>query len=172
VAHSANSDSADSGKLHLISTESKTKVISFEPKTGWGIRWFVKEKEQRIVVERKNNRRYEYDFAGNLLDPERYEAERIQDASPEELVIIVQEKLKEASGSELPSLIELLDSAFTRGLNNYHDYRPLAFRLRGEANEALENTQKAISDFKSAMDLDPKIGVKRKLQKLEKSVAK
>ncbi len=172
VVQSANSKTDDSGKLHLIDTENQQKVSSFEPKTGWCKDWSVNEELQRIIVSNNNNRSYEYDFSGELQNPEKYDAESIEDASPEQLVIIVQEKLKNAQTSEVSSLIDLINSALERGLNNFHDYRPLAYRLRGEANEKIGETNKAIQDYRSALEIDPKIGVKRKLQKLERSVQK
>ena len=169
MIQSANSKTDDSGKLHLIDTENQQKISSFVPKTGWCKEWSVNEELQRIVVCNNNNRSYEYDFSGELQNPERYEAESIEDASPEQLVIIVKEKLNDAQLSDIPSLIQLINSALESGLNNFHDYRPLAYRLRGEANEQAGNISEAIIDYRSALELDPKIGVKRKLQKLERS---
>jgi tetratricopeptide (TPR) repeat protein len=103
------------------------------------------------------------------LDRERFERERIEDASPTDLVIIVQEQLKNATAEQLPYLLSLIDRAFEGNLSAYHDYQALAFRLKGEINESLGNNDLAISAYREAIGINPKIGVKQRLKKLEKA---
>lgn len=80
----------------------------------------------------------------------------------------MQEKLKERGPEQPATLLSILDSALAGNLCEYHDYRALAYRLRGEILEATNSPDDARAAYKEALSLNPKIGVKRRLENLEK----
>ncbi len=163
-----NSKSDESSKLFLFDINKARKICCFIPHTGWANKYKFLESEGIIHLCYKNDRRYRYSINGEFLDSDKYEKERIEDASSTDLVMIVKEKIKITSHEFLPSLLLLLDKALKGNLSEYHDYRALAYRLRGEIHDALNNYNEAITAYRKAIEIDPKIGVKRRLQKLEK----
>lgn len=170
VVQLCNSDSKDSGKLYLFDV-SQSKIISaFVPETGWADKYEFSLPERIVYLCYKNNRRYAYSFDGTFLDNQRYDRERVEDASPTDLVLIVREKLSGATQEQLPSLLSMINKAFEGNLSVCHDYRALAYRLKGEIQESLDNVEQAISAYQEALNIDPKIGVKQRLKKLEKAI--
>ena len=171
VAQMCNSDTDDSGKLFLFEVNQEKVITAFIPETGWANEYEFSVPNGFLNLCYRGNRKYKYKFDGSFLDRERFERERIEDASPTDLVLIVQEQLKSATEEQLPELLSLIDRAFVSNLSAYHDYRALAFRLKGEINESLGNNDLAISAYREAIGINPKIGVKQRLKKLEKTNA-
>jgi len=171
VAQMCNSDTDDSGKLFLFEISQPKVIAAFIPETGWANEYEFSVPDGILSLCYRGNRKYKYRFDGTFLDTERFERERVEDASPTELVLLVREKMKSATNEELPGLLSLIDRAFAGNLSEYHDYRALAFRVKGEINESLGNKDQAISAYQEAINIDPKIGVKQRLKKLEKANA-
>jgi hypothetical protein len=163
-----NSKSDDSSKLFIFDIDRAQKICSFIPQTGWANSYKFIEPDGVVYLCYQNNRRYRYSIDGNFLDSDRYEKERVEDASSTDLVFIVKKKIKETSQESLPSLLALLDLAFKGNLSEYPDYSALAYRLKGEIHDALNNYSEAIAAYRQAIEIDPKIGVKSRLKKLEK----
>lgn len=164
-----NSDTEDSAKSILFDTSNKRIISRFDPISFGNVKhyeFFMNEGFIQFCYS--SGRKYLYTFDGTFLDYERYDKERIEDASATDLVMIVREKMQSPSPEKLPVLLELIERAFSMGLKGFHDYSPTAFRLKGEILEAMNNRTEAISSYKKALELNPKIGVKRKLQQLEK----
>lgn len=168
VAQMCNSDTDHSGKLFLFEIRQAKVIAEFIPDTGWANEYEFSVPDGILSLCYRGNRKYKYKFDGSFLDKERFERERVEDASPTDLVLIVREKFKSATNEQLPDLLSLIDRAFAGNLSEYQDYRALAFRLKGEINESLGNNELAISAYREAISIDPKIGVKQRLKKLEK----
>lgn len=167
VAQLAYSSTEDSGKFYLFDTR-KSKVISvFVPLTGWADKYEFSLPNKIVYLCYKNNRRYGYSFDGTFLDSQLYDHEQVEDASPTDLVLIVREKLNNATNDQLPALLALINRALDGDLSKYDDYRALGFRLKGEILEPSGDLEGAISAYKEALNIDPKIGVKQRLKKLE-----
>ena len=160
-----NCDTDDSGKLYLFNVNESKVISKFIPETGWADKYEFSIAENTIYLCYRNNRRYAYLFDGTFLDRVRYDRERIEDASPTDLVLIVREKLKVATQEQLPCLLSMIDKAFEGSLS---DYQALAYRLKGEIHESMGNKKEALSAYQDALKIDPKIGVKQRLKKLEK----
>lgn len=171
VAQMCNSETNDSGKLFLFEVSQSKPIATFTPETGWANEYEFSVPDGILSLCYRGNRKYRYQFDGTFLDRERFERERVEDASPTELVLVVREKMKSATNEQLPGLLSLIDRAFAGNLSECYDYRALAFRLKGEINESLGDNDQAISAYREAINIDPKIGVKQRLNKLEKANA-
>lgn len=168
AAQLCNSETEDSGKLYLFDVNQCKVASMFAPETGWANRYEFAELEKIVYLCYKNSRCYAYSFDGTFLDSSRYESERVEDASPINLVLIVREKLSGATKEKLPGLLSMIDKAFEGNLFDNHDYRALAYRLKGEIQESLGDVERAILSYQEALNIDPKIGIKQRLKKLEK----
>jgi hypothetical protein len=163
-----NSDTEDANSLFLFNLNSKSLISKFKPQTGWADSYNFDIEYKTVSLCYRNGRSYRYSFDGTFLDSARYQTERVEDASATELVLIVQEMLKKSESALPYDLLGLLDRAFSQKLSEYPDYLAIAYRLRGELYEAVGLPRKAIDAYREALGLDPKIGIKKRLGKLEK----
>jgi tetratricopeptide (TPR) repeat protein len=62
-----------------------------------------------------------------------------------------------------------LRKAFKKGLDEDPNEKANAYRTAGEVNEAMGQTDNAIKYYEKAIELNPKVGVKRRLSALKKS---
>jgi len=167
VAQLCNSNTEDSSKLYLFDISQSKVVSAFVPETGWADKYEFSVPNKAVYLCYKNNRRYGYSFDGTFLDSQRYDRERVEDASPIDLVLIVREKLNGATNEQLPDLLSLISKAFEGNFSEYQDYQALGYRLKGEILESLGNLEEAILAYQKALNINPKIGVKQRLKKLE-----
>jgi hypothetical protein len=163
-----HSDTDDGNKLSLFDLHKRTIINRFIPETGWANSYEFDPTNRILSLFYRIGRSYRYSFDGEFLDSSRYQTERVEDASPTELVLIVQEKLKEPVSEDVDTLLSLLERASSEDLKKYPDYLALAYRLRGELYEMAGNAQRAIEAYRDAPALNPKIGVKKKLSKIDK----
>jgi tetratricopeptide (TPR) repeat protein len=170
LAQLCNSDTEDSGKLYLFDIRQSKVISAFVPETGWADKYEFSVPDKIVYLCYKNSRRYAYSFDGIFLDSHRYDHERVEDASPTDLILIVREKMNGSTQEQLPSLLSMISKAFEGNLNDYHDYHALAYRLKGEIQESMGNVEQAISAYQKALNIDPKVGVKQRLKKLEKEI--
>jgi len=168
VVQLCNSDTDDGNKLDLFDLRKRTILSSFIPETGWANSYEFDPNSKILSLCYRNGRSYRYSFDGGFLDFSRYQTERVEDASPTELVLIVQEKLRESVSADVDKLLSLLERAYSEDLTEYPDYLALAHRLRGELYEVAGDAHRAIEAYRDALALNPKIGVKKRLSKLEK----
>ena len=171
IVQLCGSDTDDSGRLYLFDVYQSTVVSAFVPETGWAKKYFFSVPEKIVCLFYKEKRQYRYRFDGDFFDEWRYKRERIEDATPREVVLIVKENLSSVTHEELPDLLSVINGAFDGNLSQYHDYQALAYRLRGEIYECLGNAQQAVADYQEALGINPKIGVKRRLKKLENEIS-
>jgi len=118
-------------------------------------------------------RSYRYNFNGNFLDAERWEKERINFVSGYELLTIAETKKQQlesmnADLSLYDDVIGLLKQALDKGVSENtqaHIHRNIGgiYHKRGANSEA-------INHFETAMRLNPKVGVKKLLEKLKKGL--
>ncbi len=172
VVQLCGSNTKDSGKLLVFEISTSETISAFAPETRWAQRYEFSVSDQIVYLCYDNNRRYAYSFQGVFLDGLKYARDQIEDASPADLVLIVREKLKDAPQEKLPELLSMINKAFEGDLSQYDEYLALAYRLKGEINELLGNLEDAVFSYKKALEIDPKIGVKQRLNKLEKRLGK
>ncbi|PCP71585.1 hypothetical protein CQA25_18215 [Morganella morganii] len=66
--------------------------------------------------------------------------------------------------------LEVVDTALLDGANMRSDWSASAHKIRGEAFEILDEPCKALEAYETALGLNPKIGVKRKIAAIKKSL--
>jgi len=119
-------------------------------------------------------------FAGEHLDVDMIRASRLRSAqdSPNGLALfyLVREGIDQSKGAIPPEraedLLKLLEEAHQRGFKDYPDYKAKAHRAAGEIFEAIKKPSEALRQYVIAVQLDPKVGVKRRVDALEKRLSK
>ena len=110
--------------------------------------------------------------SGEFLDKEAWIEAKIVNGNGFDLLPIAKEKITElgviASEVEYRSVLDLLTLALDRGLEDYPNQRAMILRTMGEVFEYLHDASSAISRYEMALELHPRIGVKRRLDQLRK----
>ena len=110
---------------------------------------------------------FAYSFDGLLLDRDKWEQVSVEHASGFELYVRAKEEFLLAKELEdksaLKTILGLLELALQRGLDRYPNQQALVYRMMGEINEMLGEPVAALSLYETALSLDPKVGLKRKV---------
>lgn len=167
VCQTANADSGDGDILSMFDLSDGSVSGRFSPESGWAKDYRFDEEKQIIFLVYEQNRFFGYTFTGDFIDRERWLVERVDFASPYQLVDIAVEQLSSTqaiSPDEYLHIDQLLTKALAGELSD--SYRARAYRYQGEIQHALGNDAKAIEYLKQALALNPKVGAKRLLTKL------
>lgn len=121
---------------------------------------------------------YRYSLKGKLLNAQEIEQARLsnafRDRDGEELLAIVEARLKATDFGKMPAEEQGLTQALLGRASGCQigDYaKAKAQRHLGEMALFCGNKERAISHFRQAVAFDPKVGVKKRLQALEKDVS-
>ncbi|MHC4533483.1 MAG: tetratricopeptide repeat protein [Planctomycetota bacterium] len=136
---------------------------------------FDLEKELIYAVD-KNLGKFAYSFSGEFLDTKQQYTARIENAIRQsdgsslafrarEHFQNLGEKIDTDTAKEILSLLE---KALQLGLDGYANEEAMVYRTVGEVHEALDEKLKAIESYEKALELNPKVGVKRRLNALKK----
>lgn len=125
--------------------------------------------EENIIFIYNNTGYFRYSLTGELLDKTQWYKARIKHSSGFELIEIADQKLATMGNTINPLIIdEVLDlylMATERIDSNY--FLAKAHRKIGEIYELIGKIDKTIFHFEQAQKHDPKIGIKKKLQKMK-----
>lgn len=167
----SRSGAEDAGKLFVFDGEKGSLLSSFRPVPGWARSYEFCEAEKLVFLNYENGRKYRYTVDGVFMDEARYAREHLEDASPIKLVYIVRDRIQGASKEALPELLGLLNRALSGEALEHRSSLALAYKLKGNILDAMDDPEKAIAAYQKALEADPKIGVKRRLvQLIEASV--
>ena len=172
VAQLAHSDSRDGGCLAFLDLVERKILWQQEPQPGWANSYRFDDGAKRLGLVYPNRGVYEYGYDGEFADSNRWEEDRVTFASGFELLHIVQEKLGEIpkDGLKLANsdyLLQLLNTALTKGVDKDPKYLARTYRTMGEIHEAIGNRESAIANYEIATGINPKVGVKLRLKRLK-----
>lgn len=173
VCQLANSDTVDGRTLNLFDLEKKLRLWQLIPKDS-GTKSYCIDSDKNVVgLIYDNNSRYDYDFNGKFLDGKRWTASLFENADGFFIHSKAKHKIK-TLGSELNEesaneIIKLLKDALNQGTERYPKEQANIHRTTGEIHEYLGHIKLAIKHYEKALNLNPKVGVKRKLIELKKN---
>lgn len=170
VCQTAHSGREDGNKLFFFSLQEKRLVWKCEPETGWAKDYRFDTAQQTLYLLYDEGRSYRYSFDGNFLDAERWGKERINFVSGYELLTIAEAKRQqlESANADLSlydEVIGLLKRALDKGVSENTQAR--IHRNIGEIYYKRGENSEAVKHFETAMSLNPKVGVKKLLEKLK-----
>ena len=146
------------------------------PDTGWSDAYrFDDELAELVLVHRKfGSFRYSYEN-GEFLDLEKWERRRLSRGDGGDILGVCRERFlwcsDEISDADVRGLQDLVKQALEKQ-DIQNDDRAIAktYRLSGEIYEAAGNLKEAIEQYKTALGIDEKVGVKMRLQRLQKKI--
>lgn len=174
ICQTCNSDNADGGLLCLFDLLACKLLWEKEPETGWASEYRIDTDQGLVSLFYQDLGEFKYRLSsGVFLDKKAWIESKTANGSGFDLFYIAKEKLSElgdrASSEEYRSVLDLLGIALDRDLRDYPNQRATILRTMGEVFEFLDDAPSAISRYEMALDLNSKIGVKRRLDQLRKN---
>lgn len=161
-----NSDTNDGDKIFIVDIASKQIIKRFERPASFNSA-IIDTENKRIKLKDHKGFVFEIDFDGNQTNIEEYENHILTKGSVYDRLWVYADKPDEIKLKD-PKYLELLTKALTDKDASYSFGNDKIYRMIGEYHEANEDISKTIENWEKAMQINPKIGVKRKLDNLKK----
>lgn len=175
VCQCANSDTEDSGVLALFDLNKGMLLWKIQPESGWADSYHFDCEGKKILLCYREKGEYRYSFGGDFIEKDKWQIERINYVSAFELSLIAKERFKEKynslSEADAQEILLLLDRALNKGLDGYPNEKAAVYRTMGEVKESLGKITEAIYNYELALEVNPKVGIKRRLDTLKKQQA-
>lgn len=169
ICQTANAPSDHGNLLTAFSLENKTELFSVINKHAWGNGYIINEEAHLFGIQEDDVGTFYYDDTGTLFEAKKHLFARLASSNIHYSMQAAKEIITTNGSSN--EHIQLALVKCTLALNNdvYQDKAGL-LKLQGLAYEALGDPQAALSAFENALCLNAKIGVKRKVAALTKTL--
>jgi tetratricopeptide (TPR) repeat protein len=161
------SDTNDSNSIFIVDIQQKKIIHKFERPASFNSA-IIDSEAKRIKLKSHKGFVFEIDFQGNQTNAKEYENQIITNGTIYDRLILYVDKSDEIKLKE-PVYLDLLTKALTDKDASYSFGKDKIYRMIGEYHEANGDVTKTIENWDKALQLNPKIGVKRKLDSLKKS---
>ncbi|TZF83916.1 hypothetical protein FW774_10695 [Pedobacter sp. BS3] len=161
-----NSDTNDGDKIFIVDIPNKQIIRKFERPASFN-NAIIDTENKRIRLKDHRGFVFEIDFEGNQTNAEEYENHILTKGSVYDRLWVYAEKPDETKLKD-PKYLELLNKALTDKDASYSFGKDKIYRMIGEYYEANADIPKTIENWEKAIQINPKIGVKRKLDSLKK----
>jgi tetratricopeptide (TPR) repeat protein len=112
---------------------------------------------------------FAYSWSGDFIDKERWQEVRLESGSYGEVMMLIEQLLKASPSShDLERLVRSIDRIEPTIPTLETKSRAQAKKLRGLCLEAQSDLENALRLYEDALNLDPKIGLKRRIAQLHK----
>lgn len=175
VVQTCNAPSEDGNILSVMDLQTRSILFSVAPSTGWASCYKFKIGADGMLLSLNCEHRgigwFRYSPDGTFNDTCAYLKARLEKGDYS-LKILASKELLDSSANEENAriVLKVLNSAIFEGTNSPPDWVATAHRIRGEAFEILRDSANALSEYEIAIELNPKIGVKRRLTALKKQL--
>lgn len=166
---------SDSCKLYFFDIKEKRLLWKKLPETigselNWAGSYRFDTKNKVLYLIHDKNRAYRYTFEGTFIDSKLYRHDCISTGNDLEFLEAIKELKIEISDNPDPREYDALITPLKKGLSRFSDKdtRSKIHRLLGEIFHLQGNDAEAIKHFETALKLNPRVGVKRTLEKLKK----
>jgi hypothetical protein len=161
-----NSDTNDGDKIFIVDILQKKIINKFERPTSFS-NAIIDTEAKRIKLKNHKGFIFEIDFEGNQTNVEEYKNHILTKGSVYDKLCVFADKPYEAKLKD-PKYLELLTKALTDidATNSFG--KDKIYKMIGDYYEANGNIEKTIENWEEAFMLNPRVGVKRKLEVLKK----
>jgi len=167
VCQLCNSDTEDGGVLAFFSLIDGSLLWKKVPETGWADEYQFNVEQRLLTLCYREMGKFSYHFDGEFIDQAKWEKVSFERASGFELHLRAKEKLALAriAGDDVdyPIILGLLKIALQRGIDQYPNEQAAIYRTMGEINELMGQTAEALALYETALMLNPKVGLKRRI---------
>jgi hypothetical protein len=160
----------DSNQLMLIDVINRRVVFSVSPETRWADAYQFKGLPTRLVVVLEGVGSFDYDEAGKCLDQHYFHDSHFNSGKYSELIpaaeLLLNEAITNKDLAKAQIAWKMASKARSLGADKDSRWNPAALKVQGLAHEALGHYQEALDCLLQASSLNPKLGVKRKIESL------
>jgi hypothetical protein len=172
VCQTCNSpDQNDGSILTVFDLEYGKEIASWLPESGWATSYGFPPDAQTIVLTYSDGSAFSYSLNGDFIDRVKWATAELEKGN----LFVVQRLLRatenRASTALINKLIDSIDIALRSSRADDRRMRAWGQKLRGRCLELLNDRVGALSCYEEALGLDPKIGVKRRLDQLRRNLA-
>ncbi|MCF8011244.1 MAG: tetratricopeptide repeat protein [Clostridiales bacterium] len=171
VCQTANASNKDGSKLFLFDLKRQTLISTFDPISGRANDYdFDTDNEEVLYLVYADNYKYRYSFTGEFLDYDNWNNEKIERViSGYDLFYIAEEKFNNlnsnSTSKDYDEILDIFNQSLTYQITK--NTEALAYRRIGEIYNLNNDIENAINNLEKAIELNPKVGAKRLLQKLK-----
>lgn len=173
VCQTANTPKGEDGnRLTAFDVEKAIELFSIHPPTGWAESYkFIEDIPKVGVVINKIGTFY-YDILGRFIDSAKFDAARLRCDRYDVVLLAAEEIVKapELNDQLANAALEAAVRALSLGAEKDQNRKAVALKIQGLAHEFLHNNEAAIAAFDEALQINPKIGLKRKADSLRKKL--
>lgn len=174
IVQTCNSESKDGNLFELVNIKNKEIIFSINPPTGWADKYIFNlegEKLASVSVVYNKLGQFEYSLNGDFIDSDQYDNALLESGDYSTKIMAARDLIKTASSQEdTKKALKAIESAINEGALNDKNWLAIAYRVQGEAHELLGDSYAALDSFDKALALDPKIGIKKRADKLRKNI--
>lgn len=167
---------SDSCKLYFFDIKNRKLLWKKLPETigsqlNWAGNYRFDTNKKILYLIHDKNRAYRYTFEGTFTDTRQYIYDCINIGTDIEFLETIEELKVELSSNTDPREYNALITPLKKGLNRFSDKNTKSKiqRVLGEILYLQGNDAEAIKHFETALKLNPRVGVKRTLEKLKKN---
>lgn len=169
VCQTCNSPTDDGAILAVFDLTNGTEIARWIPESGWAASYEFPQDGRTVRLCYPGGGSFAYSLHGEFLDRDRWIEWSLSAGNLAVVERLIEEADRKPSGELARRLIDGIDvSLDTRSPGDEHA-RAWAFKLRGICLESGGNALDALRCYDEALQLDPKIGVKRRADALRKA---
>lgn len=168
----ANSKTEHGYKVILFDLESGEELFCVTPCTQGLENYIFDEERKYLIADVKGVGKFRYDSTGNFVDANNLDKGNL-DSSDYSRIIRGAEKIlgeQDLSDERATEVLNAVMRARLLGADSNPAWKPNALKVQGLAHEILGQARQAIVVYEEALTLNPKIGVKRRLDALKKKL--
>jgi hypothetical protein len=161
-----SSNSKDSGLLAVFDLEKGSLIKKIYPDDA-GSLLSISSADKTITFDYQDLGKFRYSFDGVFIDKNKLQQARIEKGSVFDLLEKVT-NTKEIDEDMYKEIVVLINKALTKGFDKYpKTHKAQAYRCIGEIYETIANIGEAVKNYELALKIDPKVGIKRRLNLLK-----
>lgn len=173
VVQTANAPNPDGNLLELFDIAMSLALFSMAPSSGWADKYSFKlggdGSISRLFVHLKDFGRFAYSAEGQFLDEKAFGEAQLKKGNYSNKLLAAQRLINTRPTREIAlTVISVADIALAEGAGERPDWSSVAYRIRGEGFEILGDLSRALESFETAMNLNQKSGVKKRIASLQK----
>lgn len=163
----------DGNRLIGFDTNTGQEFFSVNPPTKWAQNYEFDETKCLFGVVLKDVGTFFYNFEGVLLDQEKFNIE-VLNSENYYISISEAEKIVDVDNQNVEllnkSLNVCLKAENSREAEKTPNFKARVLKLKGLALDKLNRKEEALIALEAALDIDPKIGIKRKANSIRKAM--
>ena len=170
VCQTANNPKSEDGNtLSAFDVEKGMELFSIHPATSWAESYEFSEDNQYVIVVMQGIGKFRYDRQGNFLDADNFLKARLNCQDYSQILLAVEDEVARLSTDNAQTFWEAVSRARALGADKDTSWKAVALKLQGIISEQMGNSEEAIKSYQEALKLNPKIGIKRRLDSLLKA---